>query len=202
MLRQHMSISSSAPVFGIDIDNVLAATDPMIRKLIRKYCGVNANQEQITRWRYSEALPISPKQEQFVFEQFHSYYCRKVGLVNGARRAVRRLAGFTEIWLLTQRPESALEGTLEWLKINAIRYDRLIFTKDKTEYASDLWGLVEDNGSTAMAAAELGIREVYLMDYPWNRMASHRPNIMRVQAWNEIVLSVMQHTVGEHHFIA
>ena len=192
----------SHPILGVDIDNVLSATDPMIRRLIRLYCGVSAKQEQITRWRYSEVLPISPDQEQFVFEQFNHHYCRSVGLVKGARRAVRRLANVASIWLLTQRPESAMDGTVEWLSTNSIHYDRLVFTTDKVEHAEQLWGLVEDNGQTAIAAAQFGVRAVYLMDYPWNRFTPHDLNITRVLSWNEIVQSILtQLTTGEQHVI-
>lgn len=180
-------LACRGPIFGIDIDNVLSATDVMIRKLIQKLYNIKSTQEEIRCWHYSEALGISPSQEQIVFKLFHFRYCRELEVISGAREALYRFGNIGQVWLITQRPKVARANTLAWLKKNHIRYDRLIFSKNKAAYAPYLSVLVEDNAETAYSVVTAGTQEVFLIDYPWNRMTLFHPHIWRVKCWGEIL---------------
>ena len=175
---------------GVDIDNVIAATDPKIRQLIKRYFGVVSTQSEITHWHYSASLPITLQDEQFVFEQFHNHACLDARLLPGARRSLAGLAARFQIYLITSRPPSTQAITLAWLHKKRLHYDQIFFLQDKTILAPQLAFVIEDRLDTALAFADLGV-PVYLFDYPWNRYPDCS-NIIRVRGWADIMDKLTQ----------
>ncbi len=170
---------------GVDIDNVLAATDPLIRQLIQQFYGISAPQSAITTWRYSASLPITPENEDFIFTWFHAQAYPRLRLLKGARQSLAVLSLSYKIYLITSRPQTLEAGTIQWLRRKRIPYDQLFFLPDKTILAPRLAFVLEDNLDTSLAIAALGV-PVYLFDYPWNR---HPPtaNIFRVTSWRDFM---------------
>lgn len=185
-------------VIGIDIDNVIAATDAKIRDLIRIQYGLYSTQEQITSWNYSCCLPITADQEQFVFDLFHKHYIQNLELLPDVQEIIQNLSRVADIWLITKRPDFTQEATSAWLTANDIPYCRLLYSDDKAEVAEGLRLLVEDNLDTALTLANLGV-PVLLMDYPWNRNLKYHPKIIRVHSWKEIQKVVEREVLSFAH---
>ncbi len=181
-------------VIGIDVDNVIAATDKKIRELIELCFGISSQQEDITSWYYSTSIGITKEQEQYVLEKLHSKYISELKLIDAAKESLDLISNEYSIWLLTSRPSYTKDLTIKWLKEKSITYDKLFFVENKTVLADKVTFLVEDKAETALDFSSLGVK-VYLFDYPWNRKASN-PLIVRVFSWHHL-LSVL-HIDSDH----
>jgi uncharacterized HAD superfamily protein len=173
---------------ALDIDNVIADTDQIIRKLIKSELGINATARQITYWSYSKAIPISPDQEKHIFDLFHQRYCGEVSVLPNAVSSIERLASYFSIWLITSRPVESDQITQEWLKKKRINYTKLIFSKHKALMSENFLFVAEDSGETAVSFAQIGV-PVYLFDKPWNGIY-HDPLIIRVKNWEDAMKKI------------
>lgn len=180
-------IDNRKPI-GIDIDNVVAATDLKIRQLIKQYFGISSNQSDITNWHYHLSLPITSQDEQFIFDNFHDRDCMGVRLLNGASLGLKQLSCLFQIYLITSRPPSSEKITKEWLHKKQIAYKQIYFLQQKVILAPQLNFVIEDRLDTALSFAEQGVK-VFLFDYPWNQYPPH-PDIIRVKKWFEVVDSI------------
>ena len=183
-------------IIGVDIDNVIAATDEKIRELIELFCGISSQQENILSWHYSTSTGITKGQEQYVLEKLHNKYISELKLINGAKECLDILSGEYFIWLLTSRPISAKNLTIKWLQEKLIPYDKLFFIKNKSVFADKVTFLVEDKAETALDFSSQGVK-VYLFDYPWNSKISNSL-IVRVFSWYHL-LSVLNISGNQNH---
>jgi uncharacterized protein len=172
-------------IIGIDVDNVITETDSIIRDLIKQKIGVSASEEDIIEWSYSVSCGISKREEEKIFNIFHTFYLNYVELKRGANEGIKELSKHYSIWLITQRPKKTKRSTIAWLKSNGIIYDKIVFTKNKRIYFTFLEYLIEDNGNTACDFANLG-KNVFLLNFPWNKVFNHK-RIIRVDNWHEII---------------
>ena len=178
------TIDDRRPI-GVDIDNVIAATDKKIRQLIKEYFGIDSTQSDITNWHYSLSLPMTPQDEQFIFDQFHDQACLDVRVLPGARQSLNELARLFQIYLITNRPPTSKAITRSWLHKKRLPYDQVFFLQDKSILAHQLYFVVEDRLETALSFINLGV-PVFLFDYPWNR-APEQPNLHRVNSWSAVL---------------
>jgi len=176
-------------VLGVDIDNVISLTDPAIRGTIGEVFGVNLKQEQIVYYEYHRC-GITKEQEQRVLEIFRDVTCTEVEVVPGAVEALRLLKQRYRVVLVTSRNPVIREKTEEWLRLNEIPHELLIFENAKHQTGQALDFFIEDNGESAVLLAEAGIR-TFLFDYPWNRSVGAHPNIARVRGWRDILAELM-----------
>ena len=184
-------------IIGVDIDNVLSDTDFVIRSLIAQKHGVESKKEQITRWYYSESLPITLEQELSVLKLFHSTDCLNAPILPFAAEALMLLSAKYSIWLITGRPEETNSLTKQWLERHKITYDRLIHSSNKTDYIGRFQFLIEDNGETAIACAKKNV-PVILFHNPWNDKHEH-PLIIRVTNWYH-ALAVIENNQGFQNY--
>ena len=172
-------------VLGIDIDNTLSDTDAKIRQLIKLRFGILSRRRQISSWSYSDSLGISQSDEREIFWDFHKNHLSSLTLLEGAKKGLEILNLSYQICLITSRPFWTYFSTKKWLRIHKIKYNNLVFTKDKSKYFSKFFALVDDNGNTVLEFAQKkGI--ALLMDRPWNYGVSHQ-NIIRVKNWDEVM---------------
>jgi uncharacterized HAD superfamily protein len=183
-------------IIGVDIDNVIAATDEKIRELIELFCGVSSQQKDIRSWYYSTSIGITKEQEHYVLERLHNQYISELKLINGAKKSLDVISSEYSIWLLTGRPNSTKDLTVKWLQEKAIPYDELFFVENKTVFADTVTFIVEDKAETALDFSSLGVR-AYLFDYPWNRTVSNSL-IVRVLGWHHL-LSVLKIRSSHRH---
>ena len=177
---------SNPMVLGVDIDNTLADTDAKIRQLIKLRFGISSRRRQISSWSYSDSLGISQGDEKKIFWDFHKNHVSSLTLLEGAKKGLKILNFSYQICLITSRPFWTYFSTKKWLTNYQIKYDSLVFTKDKSKYFSSFIALIDDNGNTALNFAQSkGI--ALLMDRPWNYGVSHK-NIIRVKNWEDILI--------------
>lgn len=175
---------NSRQYIGIDIDNVLSATDEKIRELIGKNLNIHPTQQDINAWSYSTSLNITEYQEKQIINTFHRKYITELDVIKGSKSALLKLSELYFIWLITSRPIFTKHNTEDWLNNNGFCYNELTFTANKLELSPHLNFLIEDNPLTAIQFAEIG-KDVFLFDYPWNKGIKNK-FITRVNSWVEI----------------
>ena len=172
-------------VLGVDLDNVLAHTDPLIRRLIEEMFGIHLGQRDIIHFDYWRC-GITMEQDHAVFDRFHNSDCATVAVIDGAVNALLSLHDGFEIHIVTGRPPSTERSTLDWLEAHGIPYDELDFRKRKEESRFNFDAFVDDHRETGYALAGRGVCS-FLFDYPWNQPDPIDPaNLIRVMSWKEI----------------
>lgn len=174
------------PVLGVDLDNVIAFTDPLIRRLIEEMFGIHLEQREIRHFDYWRC-GITEEQDRLVFDRFHKVECAAVAPIDGAVDSLLSLRGRFEIHIVTGRPPETERLTVNWLQSHGISYDKLDFRKRKDDSQVSFGAFVDDHRETAYALARLGVHS-FLLDYPWNQPEQIDPaNVIRVKSWRDIL---------------
>lgn len=172
------------PTLGIDLDNVLARSDEVIRRLLEEQSGLRLEQGDIREFDYARC-GATRQQSDDALTAFHEGRCLDARVLEHAVEALTCLRAHFRIEIVTSRPQSARGLTARWLSEKGLGFDALMFEVNKVENGSRFAAFVEDNGTTAVALANLGVPTV-LFDYPWNALVSHRA-VHRVSSWDEAV---------------
>ena len=172
-------------MIAVDIDNVLADTDDVVRRLIRDLFEVHSTRDDIITWEYSSSLPITAEQERKVFNILHREHLSEISVVPGAPAGLSHLRTLAPIWIITARPESSRSATEEWLTTFGFEYDTLLFSASKPDVAVPVIFYIDDNPETANQLNARSKR-IFLMDRPWNREIPDSDRLTRVYSWLEI----------------
>ena len=108
-------LSAESPILGVDLDNVLASTYPLIRRLIGVMFDVLLEQREIVHFDYW-LRGITKEQDRIVLARFHAAECENVTPSNEAVDAMRSLSDRFEIQIVTGRPAENSSLTVNWLK--------------------------------------------------------------------------------------
>jgi uncharacterized HAD superfamily protein len=180
---------SARPIIGVDLDNVLTRTDPLIRQLIEEMFGVRLAQSDIKHFDYN-LCGITKDQERQVFARFHQTECEKVAPIEDGLAALSVLAQTFDIHIVTGRPPETRKLTTEWLNNSRVSYDRLEFLKEKHLSEVDFKAFVEDHRENAYAMARRSVKS-FLINYPWNEPNPiDPPHLIRVGTWQEILENI------------
>lgn len=185
---------------AIDLDNVVAATDPKIRQIICLLTGISLSQEDVRTWDYADALTSmgmnrweAEEAVREAFEKFHGWDCLDVAPVAGALERVQRFVGEgIGIQIVTSRPdfEQCRDLTRQWLGKFSIPGSWLRLEANKASVCAEWNCLVHDNPQQAREAADRGAA-VFLLEYPWNMGVQSHRRITRVRNWDEIGRGVL-----------
>ncbi len=182
---------------GIDIDDVLVEfAKGYLNKYEEKY-EKKVNFEDIFSFDLWKPLGIS-KQE--AIDLADSYYDSlefdNIGVLEGAKSALREISKNYEIFLITSRPIKLKEKTNNFINQHFSGIPlRIIFSNDffsqgmksKAQICEEegIKLIIEDNKNYSALCAKKGIK-VFLFDKPWNKNFK-RKNIERVYNWSEIL---------------
>jgi len=184
--------TNNRPILGVDLDNVLALTDPLIRRLINEMFRVQLEQRDIVYFEYSRC-GITQEQEERLFQRFHDKECENVQPIQEALDTLVYFASRFEIHVITGRPPETKTLTQNWLSRYEVPCDNLDFLKSKNGSAVSFALFIDDNRQTAYAMAHKGVHAI-LLNYPWNQ-PDHLdpPNLFRAQCWSDIKRHVEEH---------
>jgi uncharacterized HAD superfamily protein len=185
----------------IDIDNTIADTDSVFRRIIQKVSRgrVNLEHEDVICYEYVRCRDayghrLSSKEWQGVLSEFH-----RVGLSNALPlpEISTTLAGLKrtfEIHLATARDSGSGQLTRKWLSINQIPHDALHFVKhgEKHQLPVEFALAIEDDREQAYAFQSIGVPSI-LLSCPWNVVGPHSP-LVRLPDWEAIV----KHLLNQH----
>jgi uncharacterized HAD superfamily protein len=149
--------------FCIDIDNVIARTDEVIRKIIREFTKerVCLAYEDIKRFNYTECRDAHGHQiTESEWQQVHILFSQPDELaavlpMTGAESALRALEEYGGIHFATSRLPKARKATVEWLETHKFPEHNLHFLKHgkKHEVLKGFTAAIEDDYDQAVEFA-------------------------------------------------
>ena len=183
------------PRLCIDIDNVLAQTDAVMRDVIRECTGgrVHLAYEHVRHFDYDMCLDaqghsISKDEWRRIHEVFSApQHIARIDLADGSRAALDRLADRYELHIVTSRLRKAWGATLDWLEDKGLPADALHFVGHRQKHVAlgEFAAAVEDDYEQAALFAESGTR-CYMVEHPWNMDGPRRDGLVWVKGWEEI----------------
>ncbi|RLD16219.1 MAG: hypothetical protein DRI36_06005 [Caldiserica bacterium] len=177
---------------GIDIDGVLTDTANVFLDYVYRIYGKRYTVSQITDYFFEEVLDLSIEEVNRIWEEiFRDNIWENLPPIDGAVEVVQELQRKYPIYIITARPEIALEGTKKWLENYGIKYEKLIIANLDTKVGFmrkeniNLTYFIEDRWEFAVEFAKEGIF-VFLLNQPWNIKKGDFPGVRRVNNWKEI----------------
>lgn len=193
---------------GIDIDEIVVEYIKHYLELCEEKLGRKFPIEEISQFNIWKVLDISEEEVNDMTRKFNdSQLFKELGFVEGAKEAIDILSKDNELFFITSRPKSIMEGTHAFFNnhLPNIKF-KIIFSekcngneKTKAQICNELGVkiLIEDRRKYALDCAENGIK-VLLMDKPWNRNNCEHKNIIRVRGWGEIMERIWEMKKGDN----
>jgi 5'(3')-deoxyribonucleotidase len=178
------------PKVAIDIDGVLADMHTPCFRLI----GLPYTWRDVEVWDFFEELKVDRQAFWDAYKRIWSEQYHLIPLIeDDAPTTITKLREKFEVHIISTRPKETFSGTVLWLKLRGIEYDRLLLLPpqiDKTEViGNDILFLVDDNPSYGRHP------KVIIYDRPWNRCVEARKRIRSLRELLEIVESPPQRGV-------
>jgi len=182
----------------IDIDNVIACTDIVLREAIRRYSkqGVNLRYQDVVHFDYDRCIDqkgrsLEPGEWPYIHSQFTLNYLDRIQPFERVQMHVQKLAQTLEIHLSTSRLPEGHDETRMWLSAHGIPYDQLHFVghRKKHELAEGFAAAIDDDREQAVLFDERGVH-AFLLAHPWNLVPSGSP-VTRVDGWPNLVEAVL-----------
>lgn len=188
------------PRLCIDIDNVLACSDQLMRELIRSHTNgrVNFEYEHICEFNYYECKDRTGATiNRAEWRDVHDLFSRSDALVelsfiDDALGSLQTLAGHFDLHLATARLPIARKATVEWLDRNGVPEHALHFLRHGEKHISlgQFFAVVEDHYEQAADFARRGT-PAYLLTHPWNRTKPPVPNLRWAENWKALTSKLM-----------
>jgi hypothetical protein len=176
---------------GLDIDGVLADSDPAFRTHMQKLFQRPFPKKDVVCFDYQQCFNFSEVQFKLFWETFtRQGKWEKIKLMPGVKQFLKQVKA-EDVTVITARPKELQRQTANWLKINNIPHNKLIFMSRESKHHDVLLHnlkfdyFVEDRFEFSKDLADLGIK-VLLLNYPWNLGFGEYPGITRVQNWAKI----------------
>lgn len=196
--------------FCIDIDNVIAETDPVMRRLIAEVSGDEVKLEycDIITFNYHECRDRNGKQiSKDEWNRVHSLFSESKQIMSiepmpGAVQAISRLSEVGTVHLATSRMHKARKSTIDWLDQHGFspKCD-LHFLKHGEKHATlkAFTAAVEDDYDQAVGYALLSRTPCFILRHPWNASRPALPNVTHVNDWEELLPRLLDLAEGGHH---
>jgi len=193
-------IHSNKNILCIDIDNVIALTDKVMRSIIFRYTSgrVNLNYEDIIDFDYCKA--VDPKGNSITKNEWIDIHClfslpqnlSRIKPYSNIQTHLSILSTRYNIHLVTSRLKSGWFATLQWLERHHVPYDGIHFVKhlEKHIVLGNADAIIEDDFQQALYFAESGIN-AYIIEHPWNIGRPGRENMFWVTGWENLIKKLM-----------
>jgi len=186
------------PAICLDIDNVIGATDSVMRGVIRDHSTtqVDLSYEDVVCFDYwlcrdRAGRRITREEWGIIHEAFTHHYLPRIVPYEGVKAHLERLIDRLEIHLATSRLKDGWSETIDWLSRHQIPYTELHFVNHGEKHLIDhpFLAAVEDDREQAYAFYSKGI-EVFLLAHPWNIIGPCSP-LNRVAGWPELTRKIL-----------
>ena len=182
--------------FCIDIDNVIARTDEVMRRIILDFSGgrVDLKYDDIKTFNYYQCRgangnAITRDEWLKVHDQFsQAAVITSLEPLSGAIDGLRQLAEKGTVHLATSRLPKARKATVEWLEKHQFPNHDLHFLSYGEKHAAlkRFTAAVEDDYKQAVAFATIGETRCFLMRHPWNNNGEAVDDVAWVNDWAEL----------------
>lgn len=176
---------------GFDIDDTIADAMGFCIPRLNKHFNKNIKPEEVNG-RYCDVYNIAQLEIDDFFKEFGNDIFEELDAFNNASNYINKWYNDGhEIVIITARPETARESTVNWLKENGVSYHDIFFDEEKSKLAKDL-GIelfFDDHPKVVEAMKNVGIETIF-MDLPKNREIQVSDGIYRVKNWEEAYIVI------------
>ncbi len=186
----------------IDVDDVVSKTTETYTRIVKEEFGRTVPFENLTSFDLRVSFQLTDNEFHYFFDLVHQPdLLLGFAPVDGAVDVLTAWADQGHcIDIVTGRPTSARDVTLEWLDRQKVPFDEFIMVDkynrpgndpsiavSKSELASRPYDLaVEDSGEMALfLAGEMGVTTA-LKDRPWNWSCPDHDRLVRCMSWEDI----------------
>lgn len=182
----------------VDIDNIIARTDEVMRKVIKRHSktSVDLRYEDIITFNYWECIDqqgrcLERSEWDHIHMEFTRNHLRAIIPYPNVRVYLSRLAERFEVHLATSRLSEGQQITRDWLQAHNLPYSELHFVghRKKHEIPKTFVAAIEDDREQAELFLEGGV-QVFLLAHPWN-VTETSNRLSRVQGWEGLVEKVL-----------
>ncbi len=187
----------------IDIDNVVARTDEVMRSVIAEYTSgrVKLTYEEINEFNYFECRDrngncITKEEWKHIHDLFSEpRYLWLIQPFPGAVEGLHQLAKRYSLHFATSRMPKARRVTVEWLENHGFPTHDLHFLKHREKHASlrPFSAAIEDDYEQANSFVSNGDTPCFLLRHPWNQGKPIRKGIQWVNDWNDLTERLLMH---------
>ncbi len=183
------------PSLCVDIDNVIAQSDFIMREVIRQFTKgrVNYSYTDIIEFEYChcrDANGCAITNEEWL--EIHEIFSQPDHLLSilpmeCVQEHLAHLSTRFDIHIATTRLPQARQSTIRWLELHRIPAQNLHFLKSGKKHVAlaKFAGAVEDHYEQAVAFAKSGT-PCYLMRHPWNNRKPEHSDVHWVDDWNHL----------------
>ena len=178
----------------VDIDNTIADTDPVLRRLIRQVSRdrVRLAHEDVVCYEYwrcrdAQGHRLTSREWHRVVEEFHRKRLEEIPPFRGVAGHLASLRKVFEVHLATTRDPASEALTRAWLAQHGIPHDRLHFARhgEKHRIPYEFAYAIEDDREQAYAFVASGVPAIVL-GRPWNHVGPSSL-VERLPDWSTIV---------------
>jgi len=187
------SMNQVKPALCVDIDNVIAKTDEVMRKVIHAHSRsqVDLDYEDIVCFEYWRCRDASgrrfdKREWKRIHEEFTRNHLLKILPFDNVSHHLEIISEKFDIHLATSRLDDGQETTRVWLKQHGIPYKKLHFVLEGTKHLIDepFVAAIEDDREQGYAFYSKSVY-VFLLAHPWNTVSPHSP-LKRVTDWEQL----------------
>jgi len=190
-----------SPRLCVDIDNVIAQTDEVMRDVIREVTGgrVNLRYEDIREFDYHRCTDrdgnsIDRETWRDVHDRFSdSDRISSIKPVSGIQQRLRLVSEKYFVHFATARLMKARAATVEWLAAVGFdfQYDlHFISHGEKHTTLGAFPVAVEDDLVQALAFTDKAAAS-FLLAHPWNQVTDPPSNLHRVESWESLTKALL-----------
>ena len=181
---------------GIDIDGVIANTQPIIIEELNKHFSRNYILQDFVNFDPLEKYGINRQElHQFIMER-ELVLIESAKPMPGAIESINKLITDYQINIISARTPEYHHNTLNWFARYNISFDSIVHTgtHDKRSHSkkAQVQLFIEDNLKNAVQISSLGI-PVYLFDATYNQ-GELPPLVHRKFSWEEIITVIYKDT--------
>ena len=198
--------TSIAKTIYVDMDDVLCHTARGCLSIIEREFGKQVPFEELTSFDLGQACRLGSEELTELFRIVHQPdELFKLKPMDGAAFVLNQwVAAGYEIAIVTGRPPSAYEASVEWVVRHELPYHSFIMVDKYGRFSTEntigitlaelakyrfCWA-VEDSPTMAEYLANQMNVSVALLNRPWNRAGIEHPMIRRYNEWREIAAAL------------
>ena len=160
---------------AVDFDNVLADTTGAWIEQYNRIFKKSIDKQDIKEYRFWNSLHISRKLAFKIFFMVWSDWKNLRPLEQKSGLVVDEISKFSEVDLVS----SSLVDMHDWLSEKKYLFNKIIYTSQKSKLNYDIF--VDDSPYVATEIIKKG-GICLLYDQPWNRLANHHNNLIRIRS--------------------
>ena len=190
----------------MDIDNVVARTDEVMREVIRGHSRdhVDLAYKDVVcfdYWKCRDSLGrrFHKAEWESIHQEFTRNHLSRIQPFDNVREYLERISQRFQVHLATSRLPEGQEKTLAWLEQHQIPHSQLHFPEHGQKHQIDypFVAAVDDDREQGYAFHASGV-PVFLVAHPWNEIGRFSP-LRRLASWQEIIKEIFELPVSGSH---